>query len=372
MADGHVVPDYGRSTLADLIPSALGALGVASEPNVLELPTARHYVVAMIDGLGWHQLRTHAADAPFLASLLPDAKPITAGVPSTTATSLTSLGTGLAPGAHGVVGYTCRIPGTDRLLNHLSWNTEVEPLRWQPHRTAFERGERAGVAVTSVGPRSFRGSGLTVAGLRGGSYVGADSMGYRCAAAVAASAHSIPSLVYVYEGDLDWTGHQVGCESAAWSHQLATIDRFLERLRAALSRDAVLVVTADHGMVDVPTSHRVDVDADPVLADGVRVVAGEARFRHLYTRPGAVDDVVANWREILGVAALVRSRADAADAGWFGPVAPRVVDRIGDVVVASIGRTAVESSRTFPAEARLVGLHGSLTAAEMDVPLLLA
>ena len=48
------------------------------------------------------------------ASLLGDARPITSAVPSTTVTSLASLGTGLVPGQHGMVGYTSRVPSTGR------------------------------------------------------------------------------------------------------------------------------------------------------------------------------------------------------------------------------------------------------------------
>ena len=69
----------------------------------------------------------YADAAPYLSSLLGRQEPGTAGVPSTTATSLTSLGTALPPGAHGLVGFTSRIPGTDRLLNALAWDKQRRP-----------------------------------------------------------------------------------------------------------------------------------------------------------------------------------------------------------------------------------------------------
>ena len=84
--------------------------------------------------------------------------PARPGVPSTTATSLTSLGTGLTPGSHGLVGFTARVPGTDQLLNHLFWDADVDPLEWQPHPTAFATLAAAGVSVTVVNKREFRGS----------------------------------------------------------------------------------------------------------------------------------------------------------------------------------------------------------------------
>ncbi|MGH8828894.1 MAG: alkaline phosphatase family protein, partial [Jiangellaceae bacterium] len=189
------------------MPSVLGALGVAGEHDTLGLPPGRRYCVLLVDGMGWNLLRAHPAETPFLSSLRGSA--ITAGTPTTTATSLTSFGTGLPPGRHGVLGYTTRVPGGTQLFNALKWEPPLPPLDYQPYPTVFERADRAGVATTVVGQRRFRGSGLTNVALRG-PFKGANSYGERVAAAVAAAAAGPPALVYVYDGDLDYTGHQSG------------------------------------------------------------------------------------------------------------------------------------------------------------------
>ena len=368
---GFTAPDYGGRSLADVVPSVAGALGLVlpDRPATIELPSAPAYVLFLIDGLGAELLARYAHAAPYLSSLVTDTSTGTAGVPSTTATSLTSLGTGLAPGAHGLVGYTARIPGTDRLLNHLGWDAAVDPLQWQPHPTAFATLARAGAHVTSVNKRDFAGSGLTVASQRGATYVGADKVGERIAAAVAASAEQ-PSLTYVYDSDLDWTGHKFGVASSQWLQQLAMVDAEAEQLREALPRHARLLVVADHGMVDSPSALRTDVDAVDGMRDGVALLGGEARLRHVYCATGAVADVVATWREVLGEQALVLPREEAVARGWFGAVDTGVLPRLGDVVVASRGEAAVVSTRDFPYENTLVGLHGSLTPTEMLIPLL--
>jgi hypothetical protein len=378
--DGFVEPAYGDRSLGDVLPAVARALALPAEvlgpgPSGLVLPSAPAYVVFLVDGLGAELLRRHAHAAPFLASLLDDpaAGPTvgTAGVPSTTATSLTSLGTSLPPGTHGLVGFTSRIPGTDRLLNALAWDAAVDPATWQPHPTAFARLAAAGVAVSSVNKREFRDSGLTLVGYRGADYVGADRVGERIAAVVATAA-ARPSLTYVYDADLDWTGHRFGVASTQWLQQLAMVDAEAEQMREALPADVRLVVVADHGMVDSPPEARVDVDEVPVLRDGVTLLGGEARFRHLYCVGGAVDDVAATWRETLGERAEVLTRDQAVARGWFGELSPAVTPRIGDVLVAARGDLAVMSSVDFPYETTLVGLHGSLTAAEMLVPVVVS
>ena len=371
---GYAAGQLGR-TLADVLPAVARALGVeAGLPDTaLELAPAPAYVVMLVDGLGHELLAEHRAQAPYLHSLLgrvPHDQPAaTCGVPSTTATSLTSLGTAMTPGQHGLVGFTSRNPATGKLLNNLFWDSSVDPLEWQPQPTAFSRLEAAGVRTSVVSKREFAGSGLTMCGQRGAAFVGADDVTERIAGAVEAS-RGRPSLTYVYDGDLDWHGHRAGVDSQRWRAQLRDIDEDVQELREALDPAVRLLVVADHGMVDSSAETHVDIDATPALRDGVVLLGGEARFRHVYCHSGATDDVTATWRSVLGEKATVLTRDEAVDRGWFGSVAPGVRARLGDVVVAAHGTWALMSSTDFAYEMTLIGLHGSLTPREMHIPIL--
>ena len=371
-------------TLTDVLPSSAALLGVPGCSDALgldrwtdgrEVPAV---VVLLVDGLGWNLLLANLDVTPFLAGLVQaGADPVSVGFPSTTATSMASFGTGQPAGRHGLVGYTFALPGSDAPLNALRWDTTADPLDVQPVPTVLERAGDAGLDVVHVALRSFEGSGLTRAALRGARYPGADTLGeaVQVTAQVTADAAAGPrrALVYVYTGDLDNVGHIRGCGSDGWRAQLEQVDLFVRQLHRSLPPGALLLVTADHGMVDVGPADRVDVDTEPLLRAGVRLVAGEPRARHLYARDGAASDVLATWRDRLGDTAQVLSRDEVVDAGWFGPsVAAQVLPRIGDVVVAPTGPTAVVATRTHPREARLVGYHGSTTPDEVLVPLLVA
>lgn len=365
-----VVPAYGSSTLADILPSLAAQLGVPDAVDVIGVPPSHRYVVLLVDGLGWTVTHDAIAHAGQLAELLPRARRLTAGVPSTTVTSLTSLGTGLAPGCHGVAGFSFRRPDTGTVLNALLWGDTPDPRLFQPQPTWFERAAAAGVTVTRVLPARFQGSGLTEAGLRGGRFVAeADDEAGRLAAVCAAAVAGDRTLVYHYLRELDHTGHTLGVASPQWRRRLGQIGAFVERLRTMLPDDVVLVVTGDHGMVDVPGHHRVIAEDDPTLTQGVNLLAGEARFRQLYTADP--DGVADRWATRFGDRAWVRSRAEAVAEGWFGRLDPAVADRFGDVVVAMRTDWAVLTT-TFPKEHSLVGMHGSLTEAELAVPLLIA
>jgi hypothetical protein len=365
-----IVPSYGDSSLADLSASILASLTGDTARNVLGLPGAARACLLIVDGLGWELLRAHQAAAPFLSELAFNSRQLTCGFPATTVTSLASIGTALPPGTHGMLGYQVAIPGEHRLLNGLRWPHDVDPVGWQPKPTLYERAAAAGVAPVHVARRAFDGTGLTRAVMRGAEYRPADTLGALAAVAAAALHDSERALVSVYHGDLDAVGHVYGTNSAAWGYQLAHVDRLAEQIAGDLPLGTVLYVTADHGMVNVGPDDRVDVDATPELREGVALLGGEPRARHVYTTPGATADVLATWRQILGERAWVTSRDEAIKDGWFGPADETMTDRIGDVVAAATGTTGIIASSAEPNESALFGMHGSLTSTEQLVPML--
>ena len=365
-----IVPSYGESSLADLSASILASLTGDAAGNVLGLPDAGRACLLIVDGLGWELLRAHQAAAPFLAELAFNSRPLTAGFPATTVTSLGTIGTGLPSGAHGLLGYQVAVPGEGRLLNGLHWPKDVDPLAWQPKPTVYERAAAEGVYPAHVAHGAYASSGLTKAALRGADYRRANSLGALADATAAALNDSERALVTAYHGDVDALGHEFGASSPAWTFQLAHVDKLAEQIAGSLPFGTVLYVTADHGMVNVGLDDRIDVDATPALREGVDLLGGEPRARHVYARPGAAADVLAAWKEILGEHAWVASREEAIKDGWFGPVDDAMTARIGDVVAAAAGTAAIIASRAEPLESALIGMHGSLTSAEQLVPML--
>ncbi len=372
-----VRPAYGTGSLADLLPSVCAVLGVPGAVDVLglreRLDGVRKIGVLLVDGLGAYQLPVAAPHAPVLGDLAVGAGTLTAGFPSTTPVSLVTVGTGALPGAHGVLGFTLRQPD-GRILNHIRWQDDPDPRDWQPMPTRFETAAAGGVAVTQVTRPEFEGSGLTVSANRGAAFAGAadgDAVAAGMLAALAAGEG--PALVYGYHPDLDRAGHEDGVDAPSWQDAARGVDRLLDRLVHGLPPAAALLVVADHGQLNVPVDARFDMADIPALSAGVVAVAGEPRVRYLYAAEGARDDVLAAWRATLGDAAWVLSREEAIEGGWYGPVPPQHAGRIGDVVVICLGRAvALAGGWEPPAVGRLIGYHGSVTAAEMTVPLLIA
>ena len=356
-------------SLADVLKSCLEA--ILGEPNRLALPPVDNAVVLLVDGLGADLLKARSGHARSLAAALTSKSTIESGFPTTTAAALASLTTGVAPGQHGLVGYTVLDPANDRIVNQLSgWDAKLDPFTWQAVPTLFEAAVAQGLEAVAIGPERYLDTGFTHAVLRGARYVPAASIADRMTRAIAELKKPGRHLVYLYVPELDQAAHAHGADSAEWIRALEALDAAAGTLTAALGRRDGLLVTADHGLLDIPQHAHVLLDGP--LLDGVRFIAGEPRCLQLHAEPGTdVEALAQRWREAEGHRAWVATRAEAVEAGWFGEVRPEVLPRIGDVLVAARKGIAYYDGRLANPHGRgMVGQHGSWSPAELRVPLL--
>ncbi|HEU4807661.1 MAG TPA: nucleotide pyrophosphatase/phosphodiesterase family protein [Homoserinimonas sp.] len=334
-------------------------------------------IVLLADGLGAMALKASAGHARTIASLLRPGTTASVGFPTTTASALASLTTGEAAGTHGLVGYTVLDPQHDRVVNQLTgWDALLDPETWQRSRTVFERATDAGVPAFAVGVERYRNTGFTRAVLRGAEYRAAVSMEERLAEARRILDSSDRALVYVYVPELDQAGHKHGWQSGTWTDRLEELDDVVRVFAGALGRREGLILTADHGVVDVAARNHVLFDSDPALLDGIRHVAGEPRCLQLHFEADASASlraaVTERWRESESGRSWVATRAEAVAEGWFGTsVHPEVQPRIGDLLVAARKSIAYYDGRDERGSGRaMVGQHGSMTQDELIVPLL--
>lgn len=360
-------PSAARS-LTDVVPELLASLSGESR----WFAPAQSAIVVLVDGLGRGNLTARSGHARFLTSRLTKRDAARTVFPSTTAAALTSLLTATMPGTHGIVGYRVRIPGTNLAPNQLQgWESDgLDPYTWQRAVPLFERENAHGRPCFVVSKAAYAATGFTVAIQRGATFVAAETVADRFSIAADVAARNPGALVYVYAPELDSIGHAHGWESDAWLAALETVDGAARQLEAMLPPNVGAVITADHGMVDIPQHRQVLVGAGDPLWDGVALVGGEPRMLHLYTEPGSDESVLARWRAREGERAWVMSRSDASDAGLFGAIDPDVLPRIGNVLVAARGQVAYYDDREVDKKAqRMIGQHGSLTDLERIVPL---
>jgi len=358
-------PKAHRFRLSDVMPAGLAAL--QGRRTGLGLAPVEHAVIVLVDGLGLAPLTARRGHARTLAARLDRDPAISSVFPTTTASALASLTTGEDPGRHGLVGYTAPGP-SGRIVNQLTgWDDGSLPVTWQRMPTLFEQAADAGERAVAIGPPRYRGSGFTAAVLRGADYLDGGSMAERFDRLREVLAGP-KALVYLYVPELDTAAHKHGGGSDAWLAALEEFDAALGAALPALGPRDGLVVTADHGIVDVPYEDQIVVP--PEALTDVAAVAGEPRCLQLHLARGAdADEVAAAWRERERRRAWVATRSEAIAAGWFGSVDPEVAPRIGDVLVAARERVAYYVDPNDRGR-RMIGQHGSLSPEELAIPLL--
>lgn len=356
-----VVPNYGDGGNASVIPAVTWGVPTARIPDAVV--SAPRCVVLVLDSLGWMQLQERRERAPTLLGM--QGGPVTTSAPSTTATALTTISTGVPPGEHGIVGY--RFPVGGAVMNALRWKTPagdhrgtVAPREVQPVPPLGGGGQ-----WQVVSDRQFVGSAFTEAYLGDIPYTGVWHPS-SLAAATRERLDDGATHVYAYYDGLDHVAHVHGFEGSFYDLELGFCDWLVSQMIDALPPGTALVVTADHGQIQAPDI----IAVAPEVAAMSSGRSGEARFRWLHARAGAVDELAAAAQEHHGDLAWIRTKDQVIDEGWFGAnVSNDARNRLGDVALVAQAPVGFEDSGE-PHLGRLTGRHGSLTAAEMLVPVL--
>ena len=358
-------------SLADVLTGAFAAMSASA--NRLELPAVRSAAVLLVDGLGMSALQQRDGHARRLLAAIPaQGGVIESGFPTTTASALATLTTGRSAGEHGLVGYRVIDHARDRVVNQLTgWDAGMDPLTWQPYPTVFERAAAEGVDAVVVGAERYRDTGFTEAVLRGARFEARRSIRERIAAGVELVRGPERRLVYIYVPELDMAGHSQGIDSPLWTQRLDELDAGLSALDGALPTDTGVLLTADHGMLDVPPHRRLLLAVNDPLWQGIRHVAGEPRCLHLgLNDPLQTEAIRDRWLDAEGGRSWVVTRDEAIKADWFGPVSDDALGRIGDVIVAARAQVAYYDERTATKRSlAMVGQHGSFSLQEQRVPL---
>ena len=364
-----LLPDWEGACLHRVVPGLLGQLaepGRSVAPPWFPAPVtgATQIVLLVIDGLGAEQLRARSGLAPMLTS--GSGGSITSVAPSTTACALTTLVTGRVPAEHGVLGYRVALDG--EVMNVLQWSLDGADARMRVPAHVFQPFSSFPGAIGTVpvvtrhdyGPTGFTAAHLGRVDLhRWHTPAGLVTTVRRLAA-------SGSPFIYAYYEGIDKVAHAEGIGDF-YDDELRAADRLVADVLEVLPPGAVLVVTADHGQVNVGNSV---VVLGPEIMEGLTLISGEGRFRWLHTRSGAIDDVVDAAVQLHGDVAWVRTREQVIAEGWLGGIpSPEIATRLGDVALIPFEPIAfLDPADT--GELRLAARHGSLTPDEMLVPLL--
>lgn len=353
--------DVGR--LSDVFVSALGAV-TGGEDNRLKLPRVKSALVVLIDGLGYQNLKENAGHARHLMRLLNKSgdRAIRCGFPSTTAVSLSSLGTGLNAGSHGILGY--QLLGQDgRVRNMLNgWANSENPRDWQTNETVAERAQAAALQFAMVAATEYKDSGFTNVIMGDVPFIPVDDLSARVLAAHNFASQS-SSLGYLYFAELDQAAHRFGVASTQWLAVLEAIDHAL----SLLTGDYGILITADHGILDVPQENHVYLDVIDGFGAAVSLAVGDPRALFCYGNREAATAALLE----AGVSAYLATFVELRDLGWIADI--KSADQVPDFVLIATGVDAFYDRRTAKQQSlKMIGQHGGVSDRETRVPLIRA
>jgi hypothetical protein len=354
--------------LGDVLISALKS--VLGEPNPLDLVAKRSVCVILVDGLGSVNLKTAGGHASYLNSLTSESA--MCWFPATTATSITSFATASNPWSNGFLGYQVFNQKTVSSMNLLSgWNDFEEGSNYQNLPTISEQANSVGVGFHTVAPAVYERSGFTGATMRGSIFHGVNSIAERFEKAKQLLSDPIAKVVYLYVPELDQLAHAQGSASTAWLNELESVDSYVRVLSTNLPKSAGIVVTADHGVIDVDKTNHIFLD-EFVSGDQFRFVGGDTRALYLYFKDGVdIKDHRKALEQTLSDTCYVVTTEDLIAAGYWGSLNSASSNVAPDLVVLARKQVALYHRDFAKAKSmNMIAHHGSISNQEMAIPLI--
>lgn len=348
-----------------MLVSALASVGGEFE-NRMRLPKVKHSVVILVDGLGFENLRAASGYARFLNSKLEHS--IRCEFPSTTATSLTGLATGTRSGVHGLIGYSVydRISKSQKNLL-TGWTSANDAASFKSQSTLSEiSGE---VEVNVIGPAVYESSGFTELTMKGASYQAADKIPDRFALIEKTFVGSAATVSYLYVPELDQAAHKFGVASNQWLHLLEELDLILNRFNSKITSNVGVIITADHGVLDVAQTDHIYLDDFAWYRDSVENTAGDPRCNFVYLKTS--DDLAEftkKAREVFGHAAYVCTNQQLVEAGWLVEGTSTLKPDI--YLIWKVDQVAYDRRFSKPQHLKMIGQHGGISDVETRIPLI--
>jgi predicted AlkP superfamily pyrophosphatase or phosphodiesterase len=352
--------------LGDVLISALKS--VQGLPNALELRGKRSVCVIMVDGLGSVNLKAAGAHAGFLNSKI--SIQASCYYPATTATSIVSFATGMPPWQTGFLGYQVfdRVEGLKR--NLLSgWESYEQAKEFQSQPTVSEHAFSLGIDFFTIAPAAYEKSGFTGATMRGSRFLGTKSIQERFETAKNLMATKEPKVIYLYVPELDQTAHAKGWKSNEWLNLLESLDSEIAGLARSLGKTSAFIVTADHGVIDIASANHIYIDE--FIGEGDLVdVGGDTRGLFLYLKDsGRITATMEHLESRLSDSCYIITPENLRQAGYWK--SNSFSHLLPDIIVLAKKEVALYH-RGFAKRKSLdmVGHHGSISQAELSVPLI--
>ena len=381
-------PNYQQGSLVNLISSFGQAMSYNAgyyAPTPLlpphELAQYDNIIFVLIDGLGLHNLRQYGENTAIAQQLRGQ---LTSVFPSTTSAAITTLATGVAPMQHANTGWfmylhelgtvTAILPFVPRIGGEKFSARGIGVGQLIDTEPFYSRLDRASYTITK---EYIVDSDYSLAFTKGASRLAYDDLDgfYRRIVEVVQS-HGEKKYVYAYWPDYDGLCHTYGVGHKKTTQHFHQIDSgFSALLESLKGSNSIVVLTADHGLIDTCKDKLVYLEDYPAIKDCLRLpLCGEPRACFCYLKSGYETTFVKLVKEQLHSVCDVMSVDELIEQGYFGlgRPHPELKNRVGDYVLIVKENYVIKDKLLGEKDFSQVGVHGGVSEKEMLVPLVVA
>lgn len=379
-------PDYAGGSIANAMSSLIAGMGGdapyahLSQLQASEVAAARNVVFLVIDGLGYNYLMTRDPNGALRRHLR---SRMTSVFPTTTAAAITTFLTGLAPQQHGLTGWfmhlkevgvvTAILPFQPRYGGASLGAAKIKISDVFNERSTFERIKSPSTVITAS---RIVDSEFSLASTRNAQRRSYENLDEYFALIAKVAREPGKKYVYAYWPEFDHACHTHGVGSAQAAAHFDQIDAgFASLLESLAGSDTLLIMSADHGLIDTSPQHTIALTAHPRFSETlVLPLCGEPRVAYCYVRPTRIrqfEDYVA---QELSEYCWMITADQALEEKLFGDGTPhpRLYDRIGDYLLLMKENYVIKDLLRGERPFSQVGVHGGLTPNELYVPLIVA
>jgi len=380
MALSDIEPDYQNGIL-NLTSALAEKMGVEckekklEQQNLQEIDDSATILFMVLDGLGYNYLVNHGSGLWLRENLVSS---ISSVFPPSTGSAMTTFYTASAPISHGITGWYVYLKKIGAVTRFLPYTTLVNDIPIEPDITSFIGSEAWLKKVERsvfVAPNRIIHSPYSKFASKGSIRIGYQSLRQLFGKVRNLTTKSQKrQFVFVYYPDLDAIAHEKGIESQAALKELVLLDKNLEKLAQEVPDNVRIIITADHGLVDIHKESTVLLGNHPELKKMlIAPVCGDTRSCYFYIRPNKSDNFQSYMKDNLSYACTVCKSSELVQRGWFGRGNPskEFDGRVGDFVAIMKERYALLDRYPGQDYPDLVGQHGGVSEQELLVPLII-
>lgn len=318
----------------------------------------KNVVVMLFDGMGTEILKKHAESAPFLLAHLRDT--ISSVFPPTTTAATTSIQSGLTPLEHGWLGWSVYFKELGRAVN-LFPNTDFEtnePI------ACYNAGKTI-IPYKSVEDKINEAGKYKAYFISRHANIHIDTLDELVDKTIELCQKDEEKYIYTYWNQPDFDMHDLGVGHKRIGEQIKLINDTVEKLCSTLE-DTLLVVTADHGLVDI---NWVTLQDYPDILDCLdHIPCIESRALTFFVKDGMHEIFAERFNSHFGDKYTLLSKEEVVQGGIFGSGTPhkKFDDFVGDFLAIATSDLAIEP-RPF-GELMFSAMHAGYSADEMNVP----